>query len=289
MFVNDEPHYRDKSRAYAPERSIALSRDALRVLGDAGDVAEDISLAISRELEELAYLGPLRRKPERDYSWNRTSPGSLSVDGGNVVDVLFAGAQIKSNDPSSENIIEFVSRWLQRMGIADRLEIHQVGRSSRYEIVIHTDGIRANLRDVGIGISLVLPVIAIARFAPPGASIVLEEPEIHLHPLAQALLAELFVEASKERGVQFIVETHSEHMFRRLQTLIARGDADADACSLYFVDRDEAEAHLRKLEVDEFGRLQDWPENFFGDALGEARELARLSFERQRQQSKPRA
>jgi predicted ATPase len=97
------------------------------------------------------------------------------------------------------------------------------------------------------------------------------------------VLAELFVEASKKRHVQFIVETHSEHLFRRLQTVIARGDASAEACALYFVDRDGTDAHVRRLELDDFGRLQEWPEHFFGDALGETRELARLAFERQRQ------
>ena len=111
----------------------------------------------------------------------------------------------------------------------------------------------------------------------------LEEPEIHLHPLAQSVLAELFVEVSKERNVQFIVETHSEHLFRRMQTLIAKQQITPKDAAMYFVERDGKAARMRPLELDEFGRVKNWPEGFFGDALGETREQARLMFTRQQE------
>lgn len=108
------------------------------------------------------------------------------------------------------------------MKVAERLEIRQVGRSARYEIVVHQGGTITNLRDVGMGVALVLPVLVAGYFAPAGSTVILEEPEVHLHPLAQAVLAEFFVALSRSRRIQFIVETHSEHLFRRMQTLIAR-------------------------------------------------------------------
>ena len=129
-----------------------------------------------------------------------------------------------------------------------------------------------------------LPVLAVAHFAPRGSAILLEEPEIHLHPQAQAVLAELFVEVSRERGVQFIVETHSEHLFRRLQTLLAAEKAEPQDCAMYFVERESGAAHMRALHLDRFGRVGNWPEGFFGDALGETREQARLMFERRRRE-----
>jgi predicted ATPase len=124
--------------------------------------------------------------------------------------------------------------------------------------------------------------MVVAYFAPPGSAIILEEPEIHLHPLAQSVLAELFVEVSKQRKVQFIVETHSEHLFRRLQTLVAAGSISNDGVAMYFVERKDKAAHLRELTLDKYGRVEDWPKDFFGDALGETREQARLMFEAQK-------
>lgn len=278
VFVNNEAQPRGKGRPFAPERSIGLSAESISILGTDGQLLEDLSLAARRELENIIYLGPLRRKPERDYVWNKSKPGEVGTDGHRAIDVLLASALMKGDEQN--RIIDGVSLWLAKMKVADKLEVKQLGRSTRYELVVHRDGIEANLRDVGIGISQVLPVLTIAYFASEGSTVLLEEPEIHLHPLAQSVLAELFVTVSRERNLQIIVETHSEHLFRRMQTLIARQDVKKTDASMYFVEQEGKTARLRTLELDEYGRVQNWPEGFFGDALGETREQARLMFER---------
>ena len=272
IVVNDESQPRGKGRDFAPERSIALPPRAIVALGEDGPLVQDLSLAIRRELEDFRYLGPLRRKPERDYVWNKTSPGDIGSDGNKTMEALLASAFLR--DTEQAKVLDGVSTWLKRMKLADRIEARQVGRSTRYELVVSRDGVDANIRDVGIGISQVLPVLALAHFAPAGSTIILEEPEIHLHPLAQSVLAELFVETSRKRKVQFIVETHSEHLFRRMQTLIAQQKTNADDCAMYFVERAQKQARLRPLQVDEFGAVANWPEHFFGDSVGEARAQA---------------
>jgi hypothetical protein len=278
--VDEEAQPRFKGRNYAPERSIAFSADAIADLDQDGPVAEDLSLAIRRELEGISYLGPLRRKPERDYAWNKTKPGEVGIDGRSAVDALLASALLKGDEQNQ--IVKGVSEWLARMKVADSLEVRQQGRSNRYELIVHRDGVACNLRDVGIGVSQVLPVLVVAYFAPAGSTIILEEPEIHLHPLAQSVLAELFVTISQQRKVQFIVETHSEHLFRRMQTLMAKQQVSANDAAMYFVERDGKSAKLRALALDTYGRVKNWPEGFFGDSLGETREQARLMFERQK-------
>jgi predicted ATPase len=180
-------------------------------------------------------------------------------------------------------VLRSVSAGLQRMGLADRIEVRQLGRSSRYELLVHKDGVSANLRDVGVGVAQVLPVLTVAYSVPPGSTVLLEEPEIHLHPLAQAVLAELFAEVSQQRQVQFLVETHSEHLFRRMQTLLARRQTTTAQCQMLFVERQGANAVLVPLEVDEFGAVRNWPPRFFGDAMGEAREQARARAQRMRE------
>lgn len=272
LVVNEESLERGNGRNYAPERSIGLSPDALASLGSERALFEDLSLAIRRELEGIIYLGPLRRKPERDYVWNRSTPGEVGGDGHKAVDVLLASALIKDDERGS--IIAGVSKWLKRMGVADKIEVKQIGRSSRYEVVVLRDGIESNLRDVGIGVSQVLPVLTVAYFAPKGSTVILEEPEIHLHPLAQSVLAELFVEISQKRNIQFLVETHSEHLFRRMQTLIAEQKVENDQCGMFFVERKKSEAILTALNVGDFGEVKNWPENFFGNSVGEARKQA---------------
>lgn len=284
LFVNQESQSRGAKRDFAPERSIALSAHAIQTLGTDGALMEDLSLAVRRELEGLIYLGPLRRKPERDYVWNKSKPGEIGIDGHKAIDVLLASALLRSDDRNLT--LDSVSGWLKKMKVADKLEVRQIGRSSRYEVVVHKDGVVANLRDVGIGVSQVLPVLTVAFFAPEGSTVLLEEPEIHLHPLAQSMLAELFVDVSKKRKVQFIVETHSEHLFRRLQTLVAKETTTTEKCAMYFVEKGRQGAKLRELILDSYGRLTNWPDNFFGDTLGETREQARLMFERKKRETK---
>ncbi len=272
LMVNDESQPRGNGRNYAPERSIGLSPDALSSLHSERALFEDLSLGIRREFEGIIYLGPLRRKPERDYVWNRSTPGEVGSDGHKTVDVLLASALIK--DEERGGIIAGVSKWLKKMGVADEIVVKQIGRSNRYEVVILRNGIESNLRDVGIGVSQVLPVLTVAYFAPEGSTVILEEPEIHLHPLAQSVLAELFVEISKERKIQFLVETHSEHVFRRMQTLIAEEKVETDQCSMFFVERNKSESILTELNIGSFGEVKNWPDNFFGDSVGEARKQA---------------
>jgi predicted ATPase len=279
ILVDEESQPRGKGRNYSPERSIALPAEAISFLQQDGGLVEDLSLAIRRELENIAYLGPLRRKPERDYVWNKSTPGGVGSDGHRAVDVLLASALSKGEEQN--RVIDGVSKWLSQMKVADRLEVRQIGRSTRYEVVVHRQGIASNLRDVGIGVSQVLPVLTLAYFAPEGSTVLLEEPEIHLHPLAQSVLAELFSHVSRTRKVQFIVETHSEHLFRRMQTLVARRKARRSDIAMYFVEKGRSGARLRSLPIDEYGRVSNWPPQFFGDALGETREQARLMFERQ--------
>ena len=100
-----------------------------------------------------------------------------------------------------------------------------------------------------------------------------------MHPLAQAALADVLIQAATHRNVQIILESHSEHLLMRLQRRIAEGDKiNADDVRLYFCDAPKGESRLTRLEVDMLGSIRNWPANFMGDAFGEtaAAEEARL-------------
>ncbi len=262
------PTQLDAKRSYEPERSVAFSADAVAELGMLGLEVQDVALSLTRLLQNLVYLGPLREQPNRDYLWNLQAPNNLGKKGERAIHALLASIGRGGKEARSE-MIGAVERWLKLMGLADQLELKRLGNSARYEVLVRTGKTGANLVDVGFGISQVLPVLTLAYFVPKGTTILMEQPEIHLHPLAQAFLADLFVEVARDRKVQFLIETHSEHLFRRLQALIAEEKVAAQECRSYFVAMDEGVATLRDLDIDEFGRIKDWPDRFFGDAVGE--------------------
>lgn len=260
---------RRTGRTFEPERSVAFSADAIVALGTDGPDAQDLALALSWELKQIAYLGPHRAAPARFYAWNGRSPGQIGPGGENAIPALIASIAGRHAEESERGrLVEQVSLWLARLGVADKLEIERQG-TTFYQVFITIQGQRENLLDVGFGVSQVLPVITMAYFAPPGSMVILAEPELHLHPLAQSALGDLFVELARERKVQFLVETHSEHLFRRLQTLIAEERLTPSECGMFFANRNNGESVLEELTVNEYGRVANWPDKFFGDTAGE--------------------
>ena len=267
---------------YRPERSFALSAAAINRLGDKAEVLKPIGPALLNELSKIIYLGPLRRLAQRDYVWAGRMPAHIGDDGGKAVDVLIASgvacqlAKKRNQAITPEGFLfAYAIYWLKEMNLADGLSIRALGNSARYELLVENDGQFSNLKDVGVGVSQVIPVIVAALFAQSGHIVIIEEPESHLHPLAQSKLAELFAQVSKERKVQFIVETHSEHLFRRMQTLIAKQQITPNDAAMYFIEREGRQAKLRELIPNKFGAIANWPDKFFGDAIGETREQAK--------------
>ena len=174
-----------------------------------------------------------------------------------------------------------IAHWLAELGLVAEFRVDEIAPdSNRWQAILKTrkGGEDVLLTDVGFGVSQVLPVITLLQYVPEGSTVLVEQPEIHLHPLAQAALADVIIHAARERRVQVILESHSEHLLLRLQRRIAEASISSDDVKLYFCDAPNGASQLVPLELDPFGRIQNWPEKFMGDAFGETAEaeIARL-------------
>lgn len=274
-----------------PQNSFTFSATTLARLPakDAEEIRE-AGTALLQELERIIYLGPVRQLAKRHYVWDGVPPSTLGDDGERSIDALIASGLLAKKGRVGGELFDQAGYWLSQMGLATGLDVKRVGSSSLYELIILGENqSQSNLKDVGVGVSQVLPVIVACLYAPRGHTVIVEEPESHLHPLAQSILAELFVKVSKQRNIQIIAETHSEHLFRRMQTLIAKEEIPASQCAPYFVERLEREARLLTLEVDPFGRIKNWPPKFFGDSLGETKDQTDLMLAKLKEQKKTNA
>jgi predicted ATPase len=245
----------------------------------AGWLREHASMAHDFFRQRVLYLGPLRQDPQVVY---KTAPlgaaGFIGTKGEFLATVLHAyrARRVRSFNedgvPVSRPLAEAVNFWVKRLDIADRIETRDRGRLGIEVSVRRGDIPPVDLTGVGVGVSQLLPVIVMCLLAEPGSLILMEQPELHLHPGLQQKLAD-FLLACARSGRQLVVETHSEYMVSRLRLKAAEdvsGDL-LDAFALYFVEQKADASEYRRVIVNEFGSIEDWPIGFFQQAAEESR------------------
>lgn len=263
-----------------PEKFYRFADATLARFQNAGFLS-DFSLEVERMLNTLFYLGPLRSHPERIYPWSGETPQDVGMRGEYAVAALLAaeGDSRKLNRGKKQQqsaFATFIAKWLIELGVIHSFNVKPVAKGRKeYEVLIktHADSPEVKLTDVGFGISQVLPALVEAFYAPRNSTVWMEQPEIHLHPQVQARLADAFIsavqawEAGRPRNVQLIVESHSEHFLTRLQRRVAEGVIAPEDVAIYFCKRSGKSAELQPLQLDLYGNIQNWPDNFFGDEM----------------------
>ena len=229
-------------------------------------------------LRDLYYLGPLRASPSRTYARSGAQPVDMGQSGEFVVDALLSSRErdmrIGQRHLSKSPAIDLhVASWLKRLGLVRDFRVEELAEGSRiFEVKVRKSGSSAEalLTDVGFGVSQILPVLVLCFYVPRGSTVLLEQPDIHLHPSVQAGLADVFIDAWKRCKVQILFESHSEHLLRRLQRRIAEGKIKEEDVSLFFCSAGESStSSISHLEVDRLGNISNWPKDFFGDQFGE--------------------
>lgn len=256
------------------------------------DFLADLESAFENQCDRLFYLGPLREYPKRDYLWARSKPVDVGQKGDKAIDaILAATAEGMTQNLKPKGRLkpfqELVAYWLREMGLVHEFRIEEIAEgSNRWQARIrtHEGAAEVLLTDVGFGISQVLPVVTLLHYVPESSTVLLEQPEIHLHPLAQAALADVLIHAARHRRIQVIVESHSEHLLLRLQRRIAEERIGAGDVRMYFCDVEDGASRLVPLEVDLYGNIRNWPKHFMGDAFGEAAAAEKARLERLRRE-----
>ncbi|MCV3300031.1 AAA family ATPase [Pantoea ananatis] len=245
------------------------------------DFVQELNLRHEQLFRSLYYLGPLRIKPSRLYPWSGIRPESVGFAGENTISAILSAKERKIGlgyRKTAKPFEEIIALKLKEMGLIDDFIVKPISENRQeYEVKVCTKGSRSwvDLPDVGFGISQVLPVLVQCFYAPSGSVILMEQPEIHLHPKAQSVLADVLIDVirSKENGtdrnIQLIIETHSEHFLRRLQRRIAENQISKEKVSAYFSDFIKDKPTLTPLLIDDFGNIKNWPEHFFGDEMGD--------------------
>jgi len=227
----------------------------------------------------VKYIGPLRDEPKPIYP---LGGGSESVDVGYKGELTASvlethRSSLVSYVSSADfgrlghrahvqeiSLIDAVQDWLQNIGVAETVETSDKGKLG-HELRISPPGGKRlhDLTHVGVGVSQLLPILVQSLLMPSTALLILEQPELHLHPRVQSKLADFLVSLALA-GKQCIVETHSEYLINRLRLLSVKAEDSAVSkiAKIYFVQKQDGTSEYMPVHINEFGVITNWPKGF---------------------------
>lgn len=272
------------------------------------DIIDRGHQAILSALTNVKYLGPIR-SPDWAAGPSITDIGSAGEYAPTVlrarasdsveVPVPYRADQIKSGIPDVLGLPEWA--WIpQPLKVADALDqilqfLDLVDAASARDhgrfgvgFSVQPSGVQAevDLTAVGVGVSQALPIALLLVLSQPGDLILIEQPELHLHPAMQLRMADLLMNYARQ-GRQVIVETHSEHIVNRLRRrVVEHPDLLQNDIILQFAETDpDSNTVYRPSTINPDGTLSDdWPEGFFEVASDEATELLRALIQQRRKE-----
>ena len=273
-----------------PAKGYLFPRQAKSYFQNA-EFLDDFELEYEKMMDSIYYLGPLREYPRREYQWAGSIPEDVGQRGERTIDAILAATAREEKRQLGfgkwrRPFQEIIAHWLRELGLIHEFRLEEIAEgTSLYRTRVRTSpsGVWTALTDVGFGVSQVLPVLVLLYYVPEGSTVLMEQPEIHLHPAVQSGLADVMLNVAKVRNVQIVVESHSEHLMRRLQRRVAEQEVPCEDVRLYFVSlRSKSDqACIEDLRLNEWGVIENWPEHFFGDEMGEIAAITKASLKRQ--------
>lgn len=252
--------------------------------------------------ERVYYLGPLRDDPRFIYNlppYPELTHVGLKGEFTASVFERFKNVEIEYPIPPKEvqgadshsdfikigkaTLKDALEQWLVYMGLLNGVLTEDMGKIGT-QLSVHSKGVKRllDLTSIGVGVSQILPTLVTGLIAPRGTTFLMEQPELHLHPRVQSMVADFLIGLTKV-GKQCIVETHSEYLVNRIRRRVAEDETSAleKEAQIYFAERKDGKSSFRALNLDEFGALTEWPDGFFDDGPNEAELIMRAALRKE--------
>lgn len=229
---------------------------------------------LERDIHKIKYLSPLRASPERVYIHYAKNASDITENGANCAHVLWAKKnELVNFDKRRIKLIDAVHESIEILGLAQELSSAQIN-DMVYKIGLKLKNSKqaVSLADVGFGYSQVLPVILLGLINNNDNLILIEQPEIHLHPSSAGKLADLFLTFIKDKK-KFIIETHSQELINKLRLRVIQNPALKDLINIVFVEQSDDGTQIKQFQIDENGMFPEWPSGFLDESENLAREI----------------
>ncbi len=203
-------------------------------------------------------VAPIRTRPRRTYD---EALEQFTPEGEHIPLTLLNHLAI--NGPGS-GFLAAVHDYGKEAGLFREVHIKRLGSKpgDPFQIMVKGTGRPSNLIDVGYGVSQALPVVGQSVLAPANRLVLMQQPEVHLHPRAQAELGSFFVNQVYRHDKKLVIETHSDYIVDRVRLEVARQRLDPAMVSILYLEKTGHETHVFPLRLDERGNVQDAPASY---------------------------
>lgn len=261
------------------------------------DLGRASNIATSYLALGIRYLGPLRDEPRAAYPDSPEGDDTyVGSKGEFTASVLQRHGHRKVSVPTPQpdgtittsrrpiQLVTAVNRWAEYLDLGQSFSVSDQGRFG-IQMQVRQEEVEGDLdlTSVGTGVSQLLPVIVMCLLAPIGSLLLIEQPELHLNPRVQQRLTD-FVLAIAQSGRHLIVETHSEYLISRLRRHVAEDLKDTlqDTIGIYFAERVQGATTYELVKTNEYGGIDEWPQNFFDQAIEEEHAILSAAVKKRR-------
>ncbi len=222
-------------------------------------------------MSPILALAPVRTRPRRTYD---QITDEFKPEGDHIPALL---ARIwQDREASGRNrLARALSDFGMKSSLFKEIDVKRLGKkpSDPFQILVTVAGPAANLSDVGYGVSQALPVIVQSVLASPERRLLLQQPEVHLHPRAQAALGTFFSFLVSKEKKRLVIETHSDFLVDRIRMEIARKHISARDVQILFFEKKNIETVVHKIDLDRAGNIINAPKSYRRFFLDEETDL----------------
>lgn len=213
--------------------------------------------------KHVLSIAPIRTKPRRTYDQFNEE---FKPEGDHVP--LKLARLLESVEADDQTVRDAVKASMEEFGkesgLFDSVLIERLGNepSAPFRVAVHLGGLALNLIDVGYGVSQSLPIIVQSLISKRGGMLLMQQPEVHLHPRAQAALGTFFAKLANTKRLQFAIETHSDYLLDRIRQEVARGTIKPESVTILFFEKKNGHSKIHPLSLDGEGNVVNAPPTY---------------------------
>lgn len=214
------------------------------------------------------YISSYRQPAQRIYAEMPVASGKIAPTGEGFINEL-----LKWKDTSHDKFAQFVEA-MKSIELLNDVEPVRLGSGQfKVDVKIHEDDKVANLWDVGFGISQTMPIIIGDIELGNDSTLYISQPEVHLHPSAQAKFGDYLVQQIN-KGKRYVIESHSEYLMNRLRLSIVQGLIAEEDVNVYYMRQKGSKTHIHKVKFKKNGQIEGAPQDFFDTYMIDVMDIA---------------